>query len=96
MNQIYPNGKEDYQYSQIILDYFWFIRNYNLCVSENLTYVNTAITRAQNAISYIDEGKFSKASVEYQKIFGKEFPSAKDSEKSFNPKLVQRISPWSN
>lgn len=96
LNQIYPNGKEDYQYSQIILDYFWFIRNYNLCVSENLTYVNKAITRAQNAISYIDEGKFSKASVEYQKIFGKEFPSAKDSEKSFNPKLVQRISPWSN
>ena len=96
LNQYYPNGKEHSQYSQIILDYFWFIRNCNFCGSENLTYVNTAITRAQNAISYIDEGKFSKASVEYQKIFGKEFPSVKDSEKSFNPKLVQEIGPWSN
>lgn len=96
LNQYYPNGKEHSQYSQIILDYFWFIRNCNLCGSENLTYVNTAITRAQNAISYIDEGKCSNASGEYQKIFGKEFPSAKDSEKSFNPKLVQEIGPWSN
>lgn len=96
LSQNYPNGKEHYQYSQIIFDCFCFIKKCNLCGSENLTYVNTAITRAQNAISYIDEGKFSKASVEYQKIFGKEFPSVKDSEKSFNPKLVQEIGPWSN
>jgi hypothetical protein len=65
------------EYSGIVKDFFGYLKWH--CTTELQSHVETAQNRAGKACDYEEEGKCRKASEEWQKIFGKEFPLAEES-----------------
>lgn len=72
----YPNGNDNTGYDKIVFDFFDYMRF--RCSEEIKPYIETAFKRAQKALEYKDNGKPKEASEEWIKVFGNEFPVAKE------------------
>jgi hypothetical protein len=78
------------KYAPIIRDFFSYF--YNSVSDENLrSHLNTALSRATKACDFESEQKLDKATEEWQKIFGDDFPIA-ETEKSIVTTFHQIIS----
>ena len=72
--------------------------------SDNQSHVETALSRCDHAIELANDDKLRKASEEWRKVFGDQFPLAEDPEPDakktlvFAPRVIERKKvqkPWS-
>lgn len=99
VNSYYSNGKGDTDYDNIILDFFAFLKNRTNIIHlyDISSYINTAHSRAVNAIEYRNNGKYIEATQEWQKIFGSMFKVATENDitKSQSTNIFTKAaSPW--
>ncbi len=65
---------DDFEYRKAISEFFeWFLVR---CDDDSKSYVETALKRAKKALGYESASKYEAAIDEWQKIFGKEFPTS--------------------
>jgi len=74
----YKSGTGFSSYSKIIKDFFQYLKQN--CDESIYSHVKTALDRATKACSFENNGKFVEASEEWRKIFGSEFPMAKNNQ----------------
>lgn len=72
----HKNGANYSQYQNVVLDYFEYLEDN--CGSSIASHVSTALSRSKNALKFIEKEQYEEASKEYRKIFGTEFPIAKN------------------
>lgn len=100
VNTYYPNGKGNYDYDEIMLDFLTSLKNktYLSHLSPISSYIDTARTRAVKAIEYRNNGKYIEATQEWQKIFGNMFKIATENDTTKNQSartFTEAASPWS-
>ena len=91
----YPNGSNNTSYDKIVFEFFDYMKY--RCNEEIKPYIDTAFKRAQKALEYRDNGKPKEASEEWIKVFGNEFPIAKENairEEKESSIIENPVRPW--
>lgn len=98
IEDLYPIGKEDSKYDEIVQGFFIYVKNRLSTTDARYCHFETALKRANKAIQYEKEGKHIEASEEWQKVFDPNmFPKAEENE--LKEQDIHRFStaakPWS-
>ncbi|MDD2437514.1 MAG: nucleotidyltransferase [Massilibacteroides sp.] len=95
-DEFYESGKGETSYAKIVFDFFDYKKNNIADDDESKSHIDTAYNRAQKALEYADNDKPKEASIEWQKIFGAQFPLIKENpqKKSESREIQNPASPW--
>lgn len=96
LQDVYPKGKENYHYDDILKGFFDYKIARTVKSDSIYSCLETAQKRAVKAIEYEKEGKHIEASVEWRKIFGNQFPKSEKNEETANREhnFGSAPSPW--
>ncbi len=97
-NNLYCNGRGGTPYDQVVTDYFTYMKSHQgkQHRKDILSHLETAHTRATKALQLRKEGKYVKASEEWNKVFGDKFKLATEDAQQQNEArtFTQAASPW--
>lgn len=90
----YSQGAKFENYPSVIKNLFSYLAIN--CDESQLSYIRTALNRAEKALAYIEEEKYREASEEYRKIFGPDFPLANNPVKNNTRVFATPSRPYAN
>lgn len=97
-NSLYCKGRGDTPFDQVVTDYFTYMKSHQGKQHRKniLSYLETAHTRATKALQLRKEGKYIKASEEWNKVFGEKFKLATEDalQQTEARMFTQAASPW--